>query len=206
MFPHVAVSKRFDEFPGADPAQPDAVGHGDQLARIILRHCNMAELHIAQVFQATRQAPISRVLDAIDWLVVGGAQIINMSFGIELPTDRLRDACEYAKARGVLLVASAPSTGKIVFPAAYTSCLSVTGDVRCSVEQISWLNQKHAELGACSMIDPSDAGQGGGASLACARVTGMVAHLMAAEKIPLHKVPNYLRSNAFYFGPEQRRT
>ncbi|WP_017337428.1 subtilisin-like serine protease QhpE [Pseudomonas fluorescens] len=206
LFPHVAESNRFDELPGADPAQPDAVGHGDQLARMILRHCNRAELHIAQVFHTTRHAPISRIVSAIDWLVVSGAQLINMSFGIRSPSDELLYACEYAKARGVLLIASAPSTGGVVFPAGWSSCLSVTGDVRCGVEQISWLNQKHAEFGACSMLDPRDPEQGGGASLACARVTGMAAQLMGAENIPLHRLPNFLRSSASYIGAEQRRT
>lgn len=205
LFCHVVESRRFSELPGNDPAQPDYIGHGDQLARLILCQCPEAELLVAQVFHDDSRSPISRVSEALDWLVEMGARIINMSFGLAVPAACLEAACESAARRGVLLVASSPARGGVVFPAALAQCLAVTGDARCSADELAWLGLPHAELGACPMIVPGQAEQGGGASFACARVSGMAARLIARDGIPTAKLLEHLRHEARYIGPEVRR-
>jgi hypothetical protein len=205
MLPYVAHSKRFSELAGDDFAEPDAVGHGDQLARVIVQQCNEAQLYIAQVFHSTRLAPISRIVQAIDWLVANDIQLINMSFGVRSFSAELELACRQAAERGVILFASSPSTGGVVYPAALQSCLAVTGDVRCAGHQLSWLNQQHAEFGACSFQVPGNPHFGGGASIACARITGMAARLLALQNITPDGLADTLRNHAAYVGPELRR-
>lgn len=116
LYSYVLESRRFSELPGDDPAQPDSLGHGDRLARLILAHCPEAELLIAQVFHGDNRAPVARIAAALDWLVARGAQIVNLSFGLARPSQRLTEACQRAARRGVLLVASAPACGGPVYP------------------------------------------------------------------------------------------
>lgn len=205
LFCNVAESRRFGELSNGYPAQPDNIAHGDQLAKLILRQSPESELLIAQVFYGENRSPLSRIVDALDWLTEMGVQIINMSFGLSTPAVVLNEACKKASLRGALLVASAPATGGLVFPAALPECLAVTGDARCSANEISWLGLPHAELGACPMISPSQVELGGGASFACARVTGFAARLIAKEGIPTLHLLEHLRRNACYVGPEVRQ-
>ncbi|WP_017939069.1 subtilisin-like serine protease QhpE [Zestomonas thermotolerans] len=205
LYSYVLESRRFSELPGDDPAQPDSLGHGDRLARLILAHCPEAELLIAQVFHGDNRAPVARIAAALDWLVARGAQIVNLSFGLARPSQRLTEACQRAARRGVLLVASAPACGGPVYPAALPECLAVTGDARCAAGELAWLGQPHAELGACPMIAPGRPEQGGGSSFACARVSGMAARLLAREgRLPV-QLPEALRHSAQYLGPEVLR-
>jgi hypothetical protein len=202
---YVVESRRFSELPGDDPAQPDIIGHGDQLARLILQQCPQAQLLVAQVFHDANRAPVSRIADALEWLVGRGAQIINMSFGLAAPSARITEACQYAASRGILLVASAPSCGGAVYPAALAECLAVTGDARCAANELAWLGLAHAELGACPMIKAGQPEHGGGSSFACARVSGMAANIMAREGyLPAH-LSEPLRRRAHYIGPQVRR-
>lgn len=202
---NVTLSRRFDDLPGDAPAQPDSIGHGDGLARLILQGCPEAELLNAQVFHDHGRSPVARIAEALDWLVKEGAQLVNMSFGFGGSTERLAEACRLAAEQGVILVASSPATGGIVLPAALPECLAVTGDARCSAEEISWLGQRHADLGACPMIVPGQPRHGGGSSYACARVTGLIGRIISREGIPPAQLPEYLRQTARYLGPEIRR-
>jgi hypothetical protein len=205
LFPHVAASRRFDSLSDTPSALPDSVGHGDRLARLILQSCPEADLLIAQVFHDQGRSPVSRIAAALDWLVEEGAQVINMSFGLAGSSVTLHEACRRAVARGALLIASAPAMGGTVFPAALPECLAVTGDARCAVDEIAWLGQVHADLGACPMLVPGQPEYGGGASFACARVSGMVARIISRENIPSSQVMEYLRQGAHYLGAEVRR-
>lgn len=206
LLPYVALSRRFSGLPGEAAAQPDAIGHGDQLARAILQQCDNAQLLLAQVFLDTRRAPVERIVEAIDWLVANGAQLINMSFGLRRFSVELEQACEHAAACGVVLLASSPSTGGIVYPAALPSCLAVTGDIRCGANELSWLDQSHADFGANSFHTPGSPEYGGGASIACARITGMAAQLIVQQPIAKHCLFDTLKSRATYIGPEPRRS
>ncbi|NBA94796.1 hypothetical protein [Pseudomonas sp. R5(2019)] len=71
---------------------------------------------------------------------------------------------------------------------------------------VSWLNQPHAEFGACSLQVPGQPQRGGGASLACARLTGFAARLLAAQWIAPCKLAHVLRGQASFIGPERRHS
>ncbi|MGU0824805.1 hypothetical protein AXX04_04160 [Pseudomonas aeruginosa] len=177
--------------------------HGSVLARLILEQCPQADLLVAQIFRHSRQAAVAHVVEAIDWLVDGGAQLINMSFGLQQASPVLQQACQRARQAGVLLLASVPARGQPTYPAAFAECLAVSGDARCTVDEISWLNLAHVDFGGNPMIQPGAPEQGGGSSFACARVAGMAAALLA-EGHPAETVDGLLRQKACHVGPERR--
>jgi hypothetical protein len=164
----IAAAKAFT----AAPPGGDAAGHGTTVARIVLHHAPHARLLSAQAFGPGGRAEAAAVADALRWLVAERARLVNLSLG--LPHDRavLRAAVAEALAAGLILIASTPARGASVYPAAYPGVLRVTGDARCQPAEVSVLGGEPADYGAC----PHDLdGVPGGASLAAAHVTGLLA-------------------------------
>ena len=141
---HVRASRAFvDE----RPANP--LGHGSALARIILNHAPHAALLDARVFGEQQRTTPELVAAGLDWLREDGARIINMSFGLRHDRAALRDAVAAAHAAGMILVASAPARGAMVYPGGYAGVIRVSGDARCGPDEISALGGDPAGFGAC---------------------------------------------------------
>ncbi|MEO6457466.1 MAG: S8 family peptidase, partial [Chloroflexia bacterium] len=114
----------------------DDVFHGTQTAGVAAASSNNGE-GVAGVSWGARIMPVKvlgprggsddAVARGIRWAVDNGAKIINASLGSPSNARVLREAVEYAHARGVLFVAAAGNTpdGKSHYPAAYESVLSV---------------------------------------------------------------------------------
>jgi Subtilase family len=183
---------------------PDVLGHGTALARLIRAAAPGAGLLNAQVFGTTFLAAPAAVAAAIDWVVGAGARVVNLSFGLRADRDVLRAACAAAEAAGVLLVAASAARGAPVFPAAYPGVLRVSGDARCGPEEVSDLEGEPAHFGA-SPVASGATGVAGGASFACARVSGMLAAVLAREPgLGAPAVLARLRALAMYRGRERR--
>lgn len=164
----IAAVKAF----GGVPPAGDGACHGTTIARIILRHAPQARLLSAQAFGPGARSDAAAVAESLRWLIAERARIVNLSLG--LPHDRavLLAAVDEALAAGLVLVASTPARGARVYPAAYPGVLRVTGDARCAPDEVSALGGDPADYGAC----PRDLdGTPGGASLAAAHVTGLLA-------------------------------
>lgn len=180
----------------------DGLGHGAQIARLLSAQDDIGLL-VAEVFAGTQASSPTRVAAAIDWLVVSGAALINMSIGMRRADAGLRLACERAEAAGVILVASTPARGAPVFPAAYQQCIAVSGDARCAETEISWLGGAHADFGAHPFAIAGDA-RCGGASFAAARLSARIAGLLREGTVP-NAMRQKLRAHCRYYGPERRR-
>lgn len=158
-------------FAGGQLAE-DSQGHGTTIARIILHHAPQAQLLDAQAFGPGARAEPAAVADALGWLVAQRARLINLSLGLAHDRDVLRTAVAEALAAGLILVASTPARGPAVYPAAYPGVVRVTGDARCAPGELSALGGEPADYGACPRnLD----GTPGGASLAAAHVSGLLA-------------------------------
>lgn len=188
---------------------PDAMGHGRAVAAIVHALAPDAVLISAQVFASTAegQRPATsplQVAAAIDWLVEEGVRVINLSLGLRSDRRVLQQACERARAAGVLLVASSPARGEAVYPAAYRGVLRASGDARCAPEQWSWLASAQADVGGCAQAPAALAG--GGASMGCAHVTGHIAAFLCrcptATDDDIHR---YLLSAARWLHAERKR-
>lgn len=184
-------------------AHTDQMLHGSQVASCVLQHCPSASLLVAEVFDYRREATVDVVLEGMAWLMKEGVQLINMSFGISNVSQRLARACREAVSNGVVLVASTPSCGGMVYPAAFDECIAATGDARCAPGETSWLASASADFGTHPFLEPDNPRAGGGASIAAARISGLI-----ATKLELGVASWDLRSEmrrcARYVGPERR--
>src|SRR5581483_9541851 len=136
--------------------------------------------------------------------VAAGARVVNLSFGLRADRDVLRGACARAVAAGVLLVAATPARGAPVFPASYPGVVRVSGDTRCGAGEVSDLAGDPADLGAAPGGE-GGTGVAGGASFACARVSGMLAAVLAGEPgLGPAAALARLRARAAWRGRERR--
>ncbi len=188
---------------GDEPLRAEECGHGSQIARCVLAHAPQARLAVAQVFDRSRETTVDAVLDGFYWLIGQGVQLINMSFGIPTASPRLAQACRDAADAGIVLVASAPARGAPVYPAAFAHCIAVTGDARCAPGELSWLASAAADFGTHALIEPGHPERGGGASIATARMSGLIAARLAQGVAP-GDLRERLQGAAIHVGPERR--
>lgn len=91
----------------------DRLGHGTAVAATIREHAPEASLFSVRVFHRTLEAHFEAILDAIDWGVERGLDLLNLSLGC---THRERDrafatACARAGEKGVTIVSAAGAGG-----------------------------------------------------------------------------------------------
>lgn len=185
-------------------ATPDQLGHGSAIAAVVLHLAPTTRLLIAQVFHARFTTTAIQVAAALDWLVEGGAQVINLSLGLRSDRPVLREACQRATAAGVILCAASPARGDPVFPSAYPDVLRMTGDARCARSEWSWLATRHADFGAHVAPLPGGAA-GNGASLGCAHLTGHIAQRLSEGVCDRDAMLRFLIKGACHRGPEHKR-
>lgn len=177
--------------------------HGEQIASCVLQHCPSARLLVASVLDRRGEAGVNAVVDGLAWLVDQGALLVNMSFGMPQPSARLVQACHAAAEAGVVLVAAAPARGRVAFPAAFGDCIGVSGDARCAPGEVSWLATEVADFGTHPFLDPGDPRRGGGASIATARLSGLLAARLEVG-VEASVLRAELERQARYVGPERR--
>lgn len=184
----------------AQPLAADQLGHGELVTRILLEEAPQAELLVAQVFGRRGVTTAAQVAAALHWLLEQGAMLINCSLGLHADRPALRSACQQVREQGVLLCAASPAMGDAVYPASYPGMLAVTGDARCRPGEWSWLHGHVAQFGA-----PVGAGTAGGASMACARFTGMLtAYWSTHPELSGQQVVDYFQRQASRIGPQHR--
>lgn len=123
------------------PVFQDYTGHGTSVASLICAKKSdkkvtgmsaNAKLYIARILDQKNDAPISRVVQAIDWAIEKNVKIIHMSFGTTGDYEELHDAIKRAYNNGILIIAAAGNRGTaqedestVEYPAAYDEVLSV---------------------------------------------------------------------------------
>ena len=119
------------------PGAEDDGWHGTHVAAVIAQSTNNNE-GVASVAPQATLLPV-KVLDAygggnsvdlangIRWAVDHGADIINLSLGLDQPSTPVQEACEYAWNEGVLVVAATGNDGlrSVQYPAAYDTVIAV---------------------------------------------------------------------------------
>jgi YD repeat-containing protein len=117
-----------------DNSAQDEQGHGTSIAGIIAAQGNngigitgvmwKAALMSLRVLDNTGTGDIADAIEAIDYAVEHGAQVINCSWGTDQESAALRDAIERAGRAGVVVVSSAGNSGRDIestpyYPASY---------------------------------------------------------------------------------------
>ena len=117
----------------------DMTGHGTAVASIICAKDDDngvtgidddLEVYSVRILDENNEAPISRVVAALQWCEENGIDIINMSFGTNYDSDILREEIKSVADRGILMIAAAGNdkeTDQILYPAAYEEVMAVGG-------------------------------------------------------------------------------
>src|SRR5205807_1317524 len=113
----------------------DELGHGTAIAGIIAAQGNngggisgvmwRASLMSLRVLDSTGTGDVGDAVEAIDYAVSHGVQVINLSWGTSAESRALKDALQRAVRRGVVIVCSAGNAGQDVsstpyYPASYS--------------------------------------------------------------------------------------
>ena len=176
-----------------DPAQPpdDQHGHGTAMAGIIAASTNNG-VGIAGICPGCRVMPVKAldasgtgtyadVMEGVIYAADHGARVLNLSVGGTAYSNGLRDAIEYARAAGAMVVAAAGNSGTDtpVYPAAYAGVLGVAAVDRTDAVWPGSNRGPHVSLAAPG-VDITTTGVDGtyvnvtGTSPATAHVAGVV--------------------------------
>ena len=86
-----------------------------------------ASLYIAKVLGANGSGSLSDVVAGIDWAVLQGVAVMNMSLGSPYPSEALAIAVKNAKEAGVAVVCAAGNdSGPVGYPAAYPGAIAIS--------------------------------------------------------------------------------
>ena len=215
----VAVRKNF--IPGEEEVSilyEDGSGHGTSVAGIIAAKDNgegitgvneNVELYSAKVLDANNSAPLSRVIEAINWAIEQDVDIINMSFGTDTYSAVLENAVNRAKAKGILLIASAGNGGNVEYPAAYEAVMAV-GSVGADgiISEESSIGERIDITAPGEQITSTGAFDGvmvsGGTSMAAPHVAGVASVLWQKNKdVPAEFIKQLICSSAKNAGDEK---
>ena len=113
-------------------------GHGTRVASLLRLVAPEATVWAMRVFDNTGSAQIADIYSAVIFAADHGVSVINMSFGTVTCSHALQDAMDYARSRGVILVAAGGNSNvePLMYPAQIWGVAGVvavtTGDIRTS--------------------------------------------------------------------------
>ena len=113
--------------PILDGKKYPAFGHGTMVAGLIHLVAPGARIMPLRAFGADGSATISQIVEAIYYAVDHKVDVINMSFSVAQDSPSLREALDFAAAKGIICVASAGNDGQAtqVWPAAYGTVMGI---------------------------------------------------------------------------------
>ncbi|GAA0197041.1 S8 family peptidase [Haladaptatus pallidirubidus] len=182
---------------GGYPAWQDDHGHGTHCAGIadavnnsqgVVGISTEATLHAVKVLTAAGSGTTSDVAAGIEYTADQGWDVGSLSLGSDSSSQTLKDACQYAQNKGVLLVAAAgnsgPCTDCVGYPAANSSVMAVS-----SANKNDGLSSFSSQGSEVEIAAPGSniysTYVGGtystlsGTSMACPHVSGAAGQLMA---------------------------
>lgn len=123
------------------PVYQDYTGHGTSVAGLICAKKNddrvsgiaaNVDLYVARILDANNEAPVERVIRAVNWAMEKKVNILHMSFGTREYSEELEAVIEKAYAQGILIIAAAGNDGTaaedestVEYPAAFDDVIAV---------------------------------------------------------------------------------
>lgn len=184
--PGTAISPRgLDVVHGAET--DDVNGHGTAIAGVIVWHAPGVRLMSVRVLDHELRSRGDALAAAIEWAVLNGADIVNVSADTREAShrERLEHAVAVAAARDVLIVASAGRFGSDSMPACLAGVCSVGPAVLHDSRQ--WIHDPGgtpeflAQAGLQVVAAPTGYDALSGASCAAAHISGIAAAMYRRE-------------------------
>ncbi|MCE9636755.1 MAG: S8 family serine peptidase [Planctomycetes bacterium] len=107
----------------------EGFGHGTFIAGLALTVAPDAQILPVRVLDTDGRGTVSAIASGIEWAVANGANVINLSLGMDASSGVLGDAVRYAIANGITVVAATGNGGapaSISFPASVAGVVAVT--------------------------------------------------------------------------------
>jgi len=122
----------------------EAFGHGTNVAGIVLQMAPHAKIMPLRVLAPDGSGDATTVAQAINFAVMHGAQVINLSLGSVEKTDVIQKMIQFATSKGINVIASSGNTGDdhITYPAQYAGAGGSTGQFSVSVGSVDWKDRK----------------------------------------------------------------
>jgi thermitase len=203
-----------------DNSVRDLSGHGTHVSGIIAARtgnregiaggCPKCRLLIAKVFDGKNTGTLDNFAQAIIWSADHGAQVINLSFTHPLPSKVEKNAIDYARGKGAVVVAAAGNnhTNKHTYPAAYLdSVIAVAAtsrdDRRASFSNYGgWVDVAAPGVNVLSTV-PSGYASWSGTSMATPHVSAL-AGLLASQGRGRANIEARIAHTAVDLGPKGR--
>lgn len=176
----------------------DMTGHGTSVCSIICAAKNEdritgiaanVDLYVARILDEKNQAPVDRVIEAVNWAIEKKVNIIHMSFGTKDYSEALENVINKAYNKGILIVAAAGNNGKaledrstIEYPGVFDNVITVG-----ATDKLNGMTKSSSTGKELDVVAPGDkvladgAFEGvvveSGSSISAAHVTGMAAVL-----------------------------
>ena len=186
-----------DDDPRPDNTNVPESFHGTHVAGIIaatrdngigVAGWSLVQLLAVRVLNDSGSGTIDVVASGIRWAADHGARIVNMSLTSSASTTPMEEACEYARQKGVVLVAASGNDGQeaIGFPAALSQCIAVgatSTDSRLAYFSNYGAEQEVVAPGVTilSCVPGGSYGQADGTSMAAPEVSGVAALILARD-------------------------
>jgi len=138
-----------------DESISDSLGHGTQMALIAAgavkptgvssESGTQSPIIPIRVFDDNGYTSNFTIMSSIDFALKHGARVMSLSWGSETRSDFLESALNYARSKGLIVVASAGNepTGKPVYPAAFSSVIGVGA---LAPDGKSWENSNYGDF------------------------------------------------------------
>ena len=182
----------------------DQDGHGTHVGGVILKNSFAAKIMPLKVSDG-KNGKIKELARAIKFATDNGAQIINLSLGLQSESKVLREAIDYANERNVIVVAAAGNnhSSKEFYPAAFPNVVAVSALKKNGKKLFSsnfgeWVDFSAVAQDLWSAAPNKQHAYRSGTSQAAAVVSAAIADLLAAsgEMWNFEKTRNYLTESA----------
>ena len=162
----------------------DYNGHGTAVAGIIRAKAPGVALYSVKILQDGLRTESRVLAAAIRSSIANDIRVINMSLGTRqiFEIDALRQACEAAAARNIILIAA--GSEERVFPASFSCVFGASGDEICGWNGYAYAENSEVEFRAHAWPRPLPGSPQRhnlrGHSMAAAHVTALVARIVEA--------------------------
>jgi thermitase len=197
----------------------DLSGHGTHVAGIVAARtdnrkgvaggCPNCKLLVAKVFDGKNTGTVARFAEGIRWSADHGAEVINLSFVHPLPSTVEKNAIDYARNKGAVVVAAAGNkdTNDPTYPAASPGVIAVAAtnkdDKRASFSNYgNWVDVAAPGVKILSTI-PRGYASWSGTSMATPHVSALAA-LLASQGRSRENIEDRITSTTVDLGPNGR--